>query len=247
MLTKKQIKDINRLKQKKYRNQEGLFIVEGIKSIKDFLKSDYKLYKLFSTVDLFSIKNKNFEIISEKELAQITQYKNPQVALGIFYIPNQLFTRPHQFSLVLSDIRDPGNLGTLIRLCDWYGIKKIYCSMETVDCYNPKVVQASMGSLSRVEVFYVNLKKLLTTQDLPVYGATMEGQSVYQQDLPAKALLVIGNEANGIHEDLNNYIDHWVSIPRFKSSSKTESLNAAMAGGILISEFRRKLITENSN
>lgn len=244
MLTKQQIKDINRLKQKKYRNQAGLFIVEGIKSIKEFLKSDYKLYQLYSTVDLFSIKNKNFEIITEKELAKITHYKNPQVALGIFHTSDQPLSKTDSFSLVLSDISDPGNLGTLIRLCDWYGIKKIYCSEETVDCYNPKVVQASMGSLSRIEVFYTDLKNFLNDQDLPVYGATMDGQSVYQHDLPEKALLVIGNEANGINEDLKPYLTHLISIPKFKSSLKTESLNAAMAGGILISEFRRKLITE---
>ena len=244
MLTKQQIKDINRLKQKKYRNQAGLFIVEGIKSIKEFLKSDYKLYKLYSTVDLFSTKNKNFEIVTDKELAKITNYKNPQVALGIFHISDQPLSKPEGFSLVLSDISDPGNLGTLIRLCDWYGIKKIYCSEETVDCYNPKVVQASMGSLSRIEVLYTDLKNFLADQDLPVYGATMDGQSVYQYDLPEKALLVIGNEANGINENLIPYLTHLISIPKFKSSLKTESLNAAMAGGILISEFRRKLITE---
>ena len=244
MLTKQQIKDINRLKQKKYRNQDGLFIVEGIKSIKEFLKSDYKLYKLYSTVDLFSTKNKNFEIVNEKELAKISLYKNPQVALGIFHISHQPISKPENLSLVLSDIRDPGNLGTLIRLCDWYGIKKIYCSHETVDCYNPKVVQASMGSLSRIEVFYTDLKNFLADQHLPVYGATMEGKSVYQYDLPEKALLVIGNEANGINEDLMHYLTHQISIPKFKSSLKTESLNAAMAGGILISEFRRELITE---
>ena len=244
MLTKQQIKDINRLKQKKYRNQAGLFVVEGIKSVKEFLKSDYKLYKLYATVDLFSTKDQNFEIVSDKELAKITYYKNPQIALGIFHTSNQLISKPEGFSLVLSDIRDPGNLGTLIRLSDWYGIKKIYCSEETVDCYNPKVVQASMGSLSRIDVFYTDLKSFLADQDLPVYGATMDGQSVYQLHLPEKALLVIGNEANGIHKNLIPYLTHLVSIPKFRSSLKTESLNAAMAGGILISEFRRNLITE---
>ena len=240
MLSKQQIKDINRLKQKKYRYQEGLFIVEGIKSIKEFLKSDHQLYRLYSTIDLFSTKDENFEIISEKDLARISSYKKPQVGLGIFRMMDEPMPKPSELSLVLSDINDPGNLGTLIRLCDWFGIRNIYCSKNTVDHYNPKVVQASMGSLSRVKLFYTDLKSLLKKQELPVYGAVMDGESVYEQRLPENALLVIGNEANGIADDLLPYMDQMISIPQFTSSHGTESLNAAMAGGILMSEFRRR-------
>lgn len=240
MLSKQQIKDINRLKQKKYRYQEGLFIVEGIKSIKEFLKSDHRLYRLYSTIDLFSTKDENFEIISEKDLARISSYKKPQVGLGIFRMMDEPMPKPSELSLVLSDINDPGNLGTLIRLCDWFGIRNIYCSKNTVDHYNPKVVQASMGSLSRVKLFYTDLKSLLKKQELPVYGAVMDGESVYEQRLSENALLVIGNEANGIADDLFPYMDQMISIPQFTSSHGTESLNAAMAGGILMSEFRRR-------
>ena len=240
MLSKQQIKDINRLKQKKYRYQEGLFIVEGIKSIKEFLKSDHRLYELYSTIDLFSTKDENCEIISEKDLARISSYKKPQVGLGIFRMMDEPMPKPSELSLVLSDINDPGNLGTLIRLCDWFGIRNIYCSKNTVDHYNPKVVQASMGSLSRVKLFYTDLKSLLKKQELPVYGAVMDGESVYEQRLPENALLVIGNEANGIADDLLPYMDQMISIPQFTSSYGTESLNAAMAGGILMSEFRRR-------
>lgn len=240
MLSKQQIKDINRLKQKKYRYQEGLFIVEGIKSIKEFLKSDHRLYRLYSTVDLFSTKDENFEIISEKDLARITSFKNPQVALGIFHIQDGSVPKPSGLSLVLSDINDPGNLGTLVRLSDWFGIRNIYCSENTVDRYNPKVVQASMGSLSRVKVFSTDLKAVLEGQELPVYGASMEGDPVYELSLPDKALLVIGNEAKGINDELFPHIDQMISIPNFSSFHRTESLNAAMAGGILMSEFRRR-------
>jgi len=240
MLSKQQIKDINRLKQKKYRYQEGLFIVEGIKSIKDFLKSDYRLHTLYSTVDLFSTKDENCEIISEKDLARISSYKKPQVGLGVFRIMDEPMPKPSKLSLILSDINDPGNLGTLIRLCDWFGIRNIYCSKKTVDPYNPKVVQASMGSLSRVKLFYTDLKSLMKKQELPVYGAVMDGEPIYGKNLPENALLVIGNEANGIADELYPNIDHRISIPQFTSSHGAESLNAAMAGSILISEFRRR-------
>lgn len=244
MISKQQIKYINRLKQKKYRLQEGLFLVEGIKSIKEFLKSHYQLEHLFTTVDLFSTDSELYDIVNQQELAKISSLKTPQTALAIFRILNKPLKYPKKLAVALSDIRDPGNLGTIIRLCDWFGIKNIYCSKDSVDCYNPKVVQASMGSLSRVHLHYTDLNQFLVNQQLPVFAATMDGSSVYEQNLPKNAIIVLGNEANGVHPDILKHVNHKISIPGFSSNNQTESLNIAMAGGILMSEFRRPFITE---
>ncbi|MDR9399934.1 MAG: RNA methyltransferase [Psychroflexus sp.] len=244
MITKQQIKYINRLKQKKYRLKEGLFLVEGIKSIKEFLKSHYQLEHLFTTVDLFSTDSNLYDIVKQHELAQISSFKTPQTALAVFKILNKPLKYPKKLALALSDIRDPGNLGTIIRLCDWFGIKNIYCSKDSVDCYNPKVVQASMGSLSRIHVYYTDLNQFLITQELPIFAATMDGSSVYEHELPKNAIIVLGNEAKGIHPEILKHSQRKISIPRFSSNDQTESLNMAMAGGILMSEFRRGLIIE---
>lgn len=144
--------------------------------------------------------------------------------------------------VALDDLRDPGNLGTIIRLCDWYGVRDLVCSEATVDCYNPKVVQASMGSLTRVNVHYLNLTSYLRSQSLAVFGAYMEGASVYQMELPTDGIIVLGNEANGISQDLAAVIQHRLSIPQFGSQQDTESLNVANATAIILSEFRRRTI-----
>jgi len=140
--------------------------------------------------------------------------------------------------LVLDEVRDPGNLGTLIRLCDWYGIEHLICSEQTVDCFNPKVVQATMGSLTRVNLVYTDLETYLSKQKLPVYGAFMDGENVYRSQLPEEAILVLGNEANGVSAAVSEKIQQKISIPQFGSST-TESLNVAIAGAILVSEFKR--------
>ena len=134
---------------------------------------------------------------------------------------------------------DPGNLGTIIRLCDWFGVKQLLCSKETVDCFNPKVVQATMGSLTRVNVFYIDLNHYLEETKQPVFGAFMDGENVYASNLPADGILVLGNEANGISQSIEKHVNQRISIPRFGDLQETESLNVATAGAILLSEFRR--------
>lgn len=236
MLSKNQIKNITRLKQKKYRQQEGLFIAEGGKVIKEFLNSTFKLVDLFTT-ETFNVENES--IVSEADLKKISCLTTPNTALAIFKIPETDTIINQGLILALDDIRDPGNLGTIIRLCDWFGIKQLVCSLKTVDCYNPKVVQATMGSLTRVNIVYTDLSIYLKEVDVPVFGAFMDGKNVYQTELPKNGILVLGNEANGISSIIEASVTDKISIPRFGDLQATESLNVATAGAILLSEFRR--------
>ncbi|WP_028374572.1 TrmH family RNA methyltransferase [Leeuwenhoekiella sp. MAR_2009_132] len=238
MVSKSQIKLITSLNQKKYRQQHGLFVVEGIKGIEEFLNSHFKLHSLFTTEGFFD-GQANKELISENELKKISFLKTPQKALAIFEIPQAIKTEIKGLQLVVDDLRDPGNLGTLIRLCDWFNIENLVCSNQTVDCYNPKVVQATMGSITRVNVVYTNLAEYLKAVNLPVYGAFMNGVSVYEADLPEEAILILGNEANGISTEIADCVTQKISIPQFGTST-TESLNVAIAGAILVSEFKRR-------
>ncbi len=239
MVSKSQIKLITSLVQKKYRYKSRLFIVEGKKSIIEFLNSDLKLEKLYTTVSGFDAPEAQTEIITETELKKISQLKTPQTALALFVIPECRNTDYSGLILALDDVRDPGNLGTIIRLCDWFGIETLVCSKNTADAYNPKVVQASMGSLSRVKIFYRDLNAFISENELPVFGAFMNAENVYQTKLPKKAVLVMGNEANGISPEILVKINRQISIPAFGVSGKTESLNVATATAILLSEFRR--------
>lgn len=240
MVTKNEIKFIKSLQQKKYRNSNGLFIVEGIKGIQEFLRSSFELRKLFVTEPgLFGVYDKGAVVITEAELNKISSLKNPNKALALFEL--QLFNveAVSGLTVALDDIRDPGNLGTIIRLCDWFGVRNLICSEHTVDCYNPKVVQATMGSLSRVNVGYVDLPDFLGKTKKPVYAADMNGANVYTQTLPEEGILVMGNEANGLSEEVMNIVSHTIAIPRFGSIQETESLNVATATAILLSEFKR--------
>ena len=167
--------------------------------------------------------------------------KTPQTALALFKIPQQdLEEVLDELTVVLDGVRDPGNLGTIIRLCDWFGVKNLVCSKDTVDCFNPKVIQSTMGSITRVNVVYKNLAEFLQSQDLVSYGTFMEGENVYQKKLRQKAVLVMGNEANGISLEIEKLISEKISIPQFGQSQETESLNVATATAIFLSEFRRK-------
>ena len=236
MISKNQIKNITRLKQKKYRQQEGLFIAEGRKVIKEFLNSTFKLVDLFTT-ETFDVDQE--VIISENDLKKISCLTTPNKALAVFKIPEDLNIQSDGLILALDSVRDPGNLGTIIRLCDWFGVDQLVCSQETVDCYNPKVVQATMGSLTRVAIHYVDLEDYLQKADLPVFGAFMEGKDVYKSKMPKAGVLVLGNEANGISKAIEACVTDKISIPRFGALQATESLNVATAGAILLSEFRR--------
>ena len=229
---------ITSLSQKKYRQKHQLFIAEGIKVVQEFLKSSYELEILFSTDTDFSFLD-CFVEVSNQELKKISSLKTPNKVLAIFKIPLQKKINSSGLTVVLDTINDPGNLGTIIRLCDWFGVNQLICSKETVDCYNIKVVQASMGSLIRVPISYLNLTEYLKTVSVPVFIADMDGDNIYKTTLPSSAVLVMGNEANGASDAIKKLVNTKISIPRFVNANQVESLNVASATAILLSEFRR--------
>ncbi len=239
MITKNQIKFVKSLQQKKYRNQTGMFVVEGIKSVGELLDSHYLAEKVYVTdKEVFDSVHAVIEDVTQKELENMSGLQHPNIALGVFHIPKPKPIEYDDWVLVLDNVRDPGNLGTIIRLCDWFGIRHLVCSEHTVDCYNPKVLQATMGSITRVHIGYTDLERFLTEVPVPIYGAFMEGNSVYEERLENKGILVMGNEANGISPILEKIVSKKISIPRFGNRT-TESLNVAMATSILLNEIRR--------
>jgi RNA methyltransferase, TrmH family len=239
MLSKNQIKLITSLKQKKYRFQHGLFVVEGVKTIKELLQSELILDTLYTT-ESFNFDAKKEEIISQADLKRISFLKTPNKALALFKIPKQKKIEDNELIVALDNVRDPGNLGTIIRLCDWFGVKDLICSQETVDCFNPKVIQATMGSITRVNVTYLNLPEFLKQTKLPIFGTFMDGKSVYSSELNNEGILVLGNEANGISSNIKQLLTEKLSIPRFGNLKATESLNVATATAIFLSEFKRR-------
>lgn len=243
MLSKSNIKRITGLYQKKYRKQEGLFVAEGIKVINELLTSSCELEVIYGIErDLLHLSEatKNaFQQITAAELKKISFLKTPQTALALFKIPPQKEDQHTGITVLLDDVRDPGNLGTIIRLCDWFGVTSIVCSTQTVDCYNPKVVQATMGSLSRIHISYGSVEAYLQKEQRPIYGTFMEGDIIYNASLPEEAVIVMGNEANGISDRVEQLVTHKIAIPRFGSLQKTESLNVATATAICLSEFKR--------
>lgn len=240
MLTKSQIKLISSLHHIKYRYSNQLFIAEGTKVVQELLKSNFKLHHLFTTKNNFeNISPTKTSIISEDELKKISALSTPNNCLALFEIPLQENISEKGILLVLDNIKDPGNLGTILRLCDWFGIRQLICSRETVDLYNPKVIQATMGSIARVMVSYVDLDSFLKTTKIPVFGTFISGENIYKQSLPKEGIIIMGNESNGISKNLQKYIKHKISIPRFGNLQKTESLNVANATAIVLSEFFR--------
>lgn len=238
MLSKNQIKLVASLKQKKYRNQHGLFVAEGIKTIEELLASQIKLYHLFTT-ESFQLDSQKETLITDHELKKISYLTTPNKALALFEIPKVLPLDKSQLIVAVDEVRDPGNLGTIIRLCDWFGIEHLVCSTGTVDCFNPKVIQATMGSIIRVNIHYLDLPNLLFDFDYPIFGAFMDGENVYSKALPSQGLVIMGNEANGISKEVEKFVTDRISIPRFGKLQETESLNVATATAILLSEFKR--------
>jgi TrmH family RNA methyltransferase len=236
MFSKSRAKYIQQLSQKKHRNQSGVFVVEGHKSILEFIQSGHM------PKELYVVKNSLFKdhdawVVDSSQMKSLSHLKTPSNALAVFSIPYKSSPSNTDFILALDGIQDPGNMGTIIRLCDWFGITELVCSKDTVDCYNPKVVRATMGSLARIEVCYVDLNHWLSEQkDHMIVGASMEGQSIYETSIPKRAILVVGNEGQGLSALVSDQLHKEVSIPQY---GKAESLNAAMATGILIGEIRR--------
>ena len=244
MLSKSRITLITSLKQKKYRLQHQLFVVEGIKTINEFLNSSYELEHLYATRAFESVVKEKKTMVSELELKKVSFLKNTNSALAVFKMNSVRKIDESKLIVALDNVRDPGNLGTIIRLCDWFGVTDLICNSETVDCYNPKVVQATMGSLTRVNVTYLDLERYLSDKEnIPVYGTFMEGENLYATATSSSSgIVVLGNEANGISESIEKVITQKITIPKFGVEQQTESLNVAMATSIVLSEFKRKTI-----
>lgn len=240
MVSKNQIKLITSLQQKKYRKQEQLFFAEGVKVVQELLHSNFELLDLFTTKqDFLTVPKNKVHAITEAELKKISALTTPNTCLAVFKIPKAKEMVEKGLIVALDDVRDPGNLGTIIRLCDWFGIETLFCSEESVDIYNPKVVQATMGSISRVNVVYGNLETFLSQTKLPVFGTFMDGKNIYQEKLPKEGIIVMGNEANGISSSVEKLVSERIAIPRFGNLQVTESLNVATATAIILSEFKR--------
>ena len=238
MITKNQIKTIISLQQKKFRKTHNLFIAEGEKTIRELINSNFELEQIFCTDTTF-IDVTTTSLITDADLKKISALATPNNCLAVFTIPTPKKIMSDGLILALDDIRDPGNLGTIIRLCDWFGISNLICSLETADCYNPKVVQASMGSLSRVNINYIDLQDFIAKATGPVYGTFMNGANIYKSTLSKNGIIVMGNEANGISAEIEKLITHKITIPRFGTLQQTESLNVATATAVILSEFCR--------
>ena len=237
MLSKNQVKLIQKLHQKKYRNELNLFIVEGKKSINEFLQAGYTPQLLIGTEAFTaSVPQHLITPVSKDELRKVSTLQNPDEGLAVFEQPKHKGILQEGVIVALDNVQDPGNLGTIIRLCDWFGVETLLCNTQTVDCYNPKVVQASMGSLTRVAVHYLDLAAFLTTTALPVYTMDLEGENLYTATFPKDCILILGNEANGISAEVRALSNEVITIPRFSKHQRTESLNVAMAGAIILSE-----------
>ena len=247
MLSKNTVKFIKSLHQKKYRAEVGKFFVEGEKSVIEVLHSDFKLDLLLVTQGFASkhatlLERVGVEVleVTANQLEQVGQYQSNDAALAVVHMkPNQAFVpRKEELILALDEVRDPGNLGTIIRIADWYGIKKLIFSPHTADFYNPKVIQSSMGSFTRVQFYYGNLTEAFQSWKLPVYGAFLEGESIHQLSNPAPGILLLGNESNGISEEVEKWVTSKVTIPSFGGA---ESLNVAIATAIFCDNFKRLL------
>ena len=244
MLSKSKISFIKSLSIKKFRNETGLFIVEGVKMVDELINSSFEIKEIYATEKWEGFNSfKDITLISEKELTQVSSLKTPNQVLAIAAIPERKENFEDIFntlSIALDDVKDPGNLGTIIRLADWFGIKNVFCSLECVDAFNPKVVQATMGSLFRVNINYVNLPEFLKNKPtgFPIYGAVLGGEDIYQNKLSETGIIVMGNESSGISDNILPLITEKITIPSYGSGA--ESLNVAIATAIICAEFRRK-------
>lgn len=244
MLSNNVIKIITSLSSKKYRQKYNLFVVEGVKNIGEVIKSSIKIKELFITEDFWpDEKMIKKTIIDEKELKKISFLSTPNVGLALCELPNlDENIKLNGLTIALDDIRDPGNLGTIIRLADWFGIENILCTKESVDLYNPKVVMSTMGSFTRVKIHYIDLEAFLSDYKGNIFGTFMEGESIYEQKLPQEGILVMGNEANGISKSIENLTTNKLSIPFFGKNGSTESLNVAVATSVILGEFKSQIL-----
>jgi TrmH family RNA methyltransferase len=243
LISKSDVKYIQSLAHKKFREEEGVFVIEGVKMvgelIAEFPERIVQLYATQQWVDENkAIKPLGFPItiVNEKELLRISQLKTPnQVVATVKIMPQNMNEDSRGFTLVLDQIQDPGNLGTIIRTCDWFGVQNIICSLDTVDAYNPKTVQSAKGSLLRMNIQYSDLCSYLEAkQGIPIYAAVLEGKSIHEVQVNGPAIFVVGNEANGISKEVLAFTSNTITIPR---KGKAESLNVAIATAIILSRF----------
>ncbi len=230
-MTASEIKYIKSLSQKKFRDEYGVFAVEGEKLVQEALKSGFEVEKVFRK-----------EEIGEAAMARISALSSPSPVLALVRIPESRMEAPRDgLYLALDGIRDPGNLGTILRVADWFGIDAVYASEDTVELYNPKVVQATMGAVFRVKFFVCDIPSLCSSYPGPVYGTFLDGENMYGKELSSKGIIVIGNEANGISAATAACVSERLYIPPFPADDPgSESLNAAVATAITVAEFRRR-------
>ena len=256
MISKSQIKLVRSLEHKKHRQAEGLFVAEGPKVVGDLLACHFRPLLIFATsgCDRWEVRGERsdalpIQIVTDDELRRLSFLQHPQQVLAIMELPkgqnnpptphlSPLTSHPSPLSLALDGVQDPGNLGTIIRVADWYGIDTIYCSPDTADAWSPKVVQATMGSIARVHIIYTDLEKLLREASVPVYGTVLDGENIYRQQLSANGIIVMGNEGNGISLPIRQLLTRRLLIPQMRPGA--ESLNVAIATAIVCSEFRRQ-------
>jgi len=236
MVSKNQIKFIRGLKEKKNRVLSKKIVVEGLKTIQEFIDSKYDLDQLYSTSSEL-IKNFQPELINDSQLKLMSNQRTPSGTIGIFNMIDKSI-KESSFYIVLDNISDPGNLGTIIRTCEWFGINQIICSIGSVDCYNPKVIQSSMGSLSRVNVIYTNIVKFLKSKNLPIYAADLAGKKFNKSEIFDECIWVFGSESHGISDEIKKIADFSFMIPKYKKDIKTESLNLPTSLGIILSSVR---------
>ena len=242
MISKNQIKFVKQLEMKKHRQREGLFVAEGPKVVGDLLAAGFEPHTIYATEEW--TKSSPVTTVTPDELRKLSFLQHPQQVLAVFSIRNRSNEAPSgavggaSLTLALDGIQDPGNLGTIIRIADWFGIDTIVCSLDTADAWSPKVVQATMGSIARVAISYTDLKEYLSHTTLPVCGTLLDGDNIYTQELPQEAIIVMGNEGNGISPDIRQLVTHRLFIPQYRHGA--ESLNVAIATAITCAEFRRR-------
>ena len=251
MISKNTLSFVRSLHQKKYRIEHQLFLVEGEKMVEELLRSDFNIHSLYANekwdADKLSPKNKRLLTpVTDKVLEQLSALKTANQVIAVVYMAETKFNNElkQKYYLALDHISDPGNMGTILRIADWFGMDEIFYSKESVERYNPKVVQATMGSLFRIKAYEVDMEELLALNKqkfhLPVIGTVLNGKNIFEQKLPSSGILMIGNESRGINPLLQKYFTLPVSIPSFNSNLQSaESLNAAVATGIVCAEVRR--------
>ena len=249
MITKARIKLIKSLEQRKQRNLQHLFIAEGPKLVGELLATMQPYY--IAALPEWWDRNRNLvtstcecDTITPEELQKASLLRTPQQVIALFPIPEHKFNpdiAQHELCLALDGVQDPGNMGTILRIADWFGIHNVVCSKETADVYNPKAVQATMGALARVKVHYTNLTELLSLCNAPIYGTLLDGDNIYEQELGNNGFIVMGNEGNGLTQEIRNLVTQKLLIPNYPIGTQTtESLNVAIATSIVCSEFRRR-------